>query len=416
VDGASRGNPGEAGAGVVFSDAQGRVVGRAGQYLGRATNNVAEYQALLLGLEIAERRGLRELDIYADSNLLVQQLRGAYKVTKPHLQALHAEARARLARLARYTLQHTYRAGNAEADAMANAAIDRKLRGLDDLEWATPGAPLRPPSPESRRSRGAPGLTLEVDAGTAVVTLDRPQVLNAVTLDMWAALPGVVARLAADDAVRGVIFRGAGDEAFTSGADISEFLDDRPAEARSYNDVYEAAVEAVAACPMPTVAMIHGYCMGGGVGLAIACDLRFVAESARFAVPAARLSIVYPVGAMRRLVWLVGPSRAKDMLFSARTVFAEEARLIGLADRVVPAAELEPTTRAYLAELAALAPLTQRGAKAIVNALLDGTIDGGGAHEGTRARALVEESFDSADYVEGVRAFLEKRSPRFRGR
>jgi ribonuclease HI len=135
VDGASRGNPGPAGAGVVFLDREGNVVGRAGEYLGEATNNVAEYRALLLGLSIAERYGLRPAEIRADSELLVRQLNGLYKVTKPHLRKLHADAKALLARLGDPPVRHTLRAGNAEADAMANRAIDERLAGLVDLEW-----------------------------------------------------------------------------------------------------------------------------------------------------------------------------------------------------------------------------------------------------------------------------------------
>lgn len=135
VDGASRGNPGPAGAGVAFFDADGQLVGEAGRYLGRATNNEAEYQGLLLGLEIAEAHGLRDLDVVADSELLVKQLNGVYRVREPRLQALHAKVREAAARLGRVTFRHVLRAENAEADRMSNEAIDRRLRGLDDLVW-----------------------------------------------------------------------------------------------------------------------------------------------------------------------------------------------------------------------------------------------------------------------------------------
>ncbi len=135
VDGSSRGNPGEAGAGVVFFGPDGRVLGKAGRYLGLATNNEAEYQALLLGLEVARARGLRRLEIVADSELLVRQLTGAYKVREPRLKALCDQALARLSGLDGYTIRHARRAENAEADAMANAAIDDRLRGLPDLVW-----------------------------------------------------------------------------------------------------------------------------------------------------------------------------------------------------------------------------------------------------------------------------------------
>lgn len=135
VDGASRGNPGEAGAGVVFFGPDGRILGKAGRYLGLATNNEAEYRALLFGLEIARARGLRRLDIVADSELLVRQITGAYRVREPRLRPLYDEAVARLSGLDAYTIRHARRAENTEADAMANAAIDERLQGLPDLVW-----------------------------------------------------------------------------------------------------------------------------------------------------------------------------------------------------------------------------------------------------------------------------------------
>lgn len=135
VDGASRGNPGPAGAGVAFFDAAGRLVGEAGLYLGTATNNEAEYQGLLLGLEVAEAHGLRDLDVAADSELLVKQLNGLYRVREPRLRLLHAKAREAAARLGRVTFRHVFRAQNVEADRMSNEAIDRRLRGLSDVVW-----------------------------------------------------------------------------------------------------------------------------------------------------------------------------------------------------------------------------------------------------------------------------------------
>lgn len=134
VDGASRGNPGEAGAGVAFFGPDGRLIGEAGRYLGCATNNEAEYQGLLLGLEVARAQGLRELEVVADSELLVKQLKGEYRVREPRLRKLYDELQARLASF-RWTIRHTPRADNAEADRMANEAIDRRLRGLDDRVW-----------------------------------------------------------------------------------------------------------------------------------------------------------------------------------------------------------------------------------------------------------------------------------------
>jgi len=247
----------------------------------------------------------------------------------------------------------------------------------------------------------------------ATVVFDRPQVRNAFNLAMWTRLPEVVDELTRDDAVRAVVFRGAGDEAFASGADISEFREHRKDRqtAEAYNARTEAAYRALEACPKPTVAMIYGYCMGGAMAIAMACDLRFAAGSAKFGIPAARLGIIYGSHSVRRLVSLVGPSAAKDILFSARTFDAAEALGLGFVDRVVPAGELAAYTHEYLARVAGNAPLTVRGAKRVIEAIVE---DGGLA-----ARAEIErlqlEAFESEDYREGTAAFLEKRRPRFRG-
>jgi enoyl-CoA hydratase/carnithine racemase len=210
------------------------------------------------------------------------------------------------------------------------------------------------------------------------------------------------------------VLRGAGERAFASGADIKELevvRRDR-ATADAYNGRTEAACQAIERCAKPTVAMIHGYCMGGAVALAMACDLRFVAATSRFGIPAARLGIVYGLHSVRRLVSLVGPAAAKDILFSARTFDAGEALAMGFVNRVLPAEELLPFTRDYLARLADNAPLSIRAAKAVVEAVVD---DGGTAQRGAIER-LQMAAFESEDYREGTRAFLEKRRPRFQGR
>ena len=257
-------------------------------------------------------------------------------------------------------------------------------------------------------------ILVERTGRTATVVFNRPHVRNAFNLAMWTALPEVVDGLARDPAVRAIVFRGAGEEAFASGADISEFRENRKdrATADAYNARTEAAYHAIETCPKPTVAMIYGYCMGGAVATAMACDLRFAADTAKFAIPAARLGIVYGLHSVKRLVSLVGPAAAKDILFSGRTFDAAEALGLGFVNRVLPAAGLASFTADYLARVADNAPLSVRGAKLVVEAVVE---DGGVAGRAEIER-LQLETFESEDYREGTTAFLEKRRPTFRGR
>jgi enoyl-CoA hydratase/carnithine racemase len=248
----------------------------------------------------------------------------------------------------------------------------------------------------------------------ATVTFNRPRMRNAFNLAMWTALPGIVDELTRDAAVRGIVFRGAGEEAFASGADISEFKEQRKdrATAEAYNARTSAAYLAMERCPKPTIAMIHGFCMGGAVAIALACDLRFSADTGKFAIPAARLGIVYGLHSVKRLVSLVGPAAAKDILFSARTLDAAEALRLGFVNRVVPAGELSGHTYEYLARVADNAPISVQGAKLIVEAIAE---DGGVARKPEIDRLQIA-AFESEDYREGTEAFMGKRRPKFVGR
>jgi enoyl-CoA hydratase len=257
-------------------------------------------------------------------------------------------------------------------------------------------------------------ILVERDGAIATVTFNRPQVRNAISLAMWTEIAEVTESLGKDDAVRAIVYRGAGRDAFASGADISEFKEVRKdtETALTYGRQTDAAYSAIRVCPKPTVAMIFGFCMGGAMAVAMACDLRFAAGGSKFGIPAAKLSIIYGLDAVHQLVDLVGPAYAKDILYSGRAVDAPEALHMGLIQRLMPASELEAYTYEYLRTIAANAPLSVRGTKAQVRAIFEGITDGHREH----LRALGIETFNSEDYKEGTRAFLEKRPPRFQGR
>ena len=257
-------------------------------------------------------------------------------------------------------------------------------------------------------------LIVEKRGAVGWIVFNQPAKRNAINGAMWRGIPKAMAQFDTDPEVLCVAFRGAGTEAFASGADISEFEEQRKdaASSRHYGAQTEAAYSAIRRCPKPTVAMVFGYCMGGAMALAMAADFRFAAAGSKFGIPAARLSIIYGLDPVHQLVDLVGPAYAKDILYSARTVEAEEALRIGFIQRLVPVAELEAYTYDYLKKVAANAPLSVRGTKAQVQAIFEGITD---AHR-ENLRSLGITTFDSEDYKEGTRAFLEKRAPRFQGR
>jgi enoyl-CoA hydratase/carnithine racemase len=258
-------------------------------------------------------------------------------------------------------------------------------------------------------------LLLQKDGPIGWITFNQPEKRNAVSQEMWQAMPEYVADLSSDPAIRVVILRGAGEAAFVAGADISQFKDRRrnAADEEEYRRISGAGSEALARLGKPLVAMIHGFCIGGGVSIAITCDLRIAADDARFGIPAARLGLGYHYKGMEKLMSLIGPAYTKELFFTARTDFtAQDALRMGLVNQVVPKADLERFTRDYALTMSRNAPLTLRSAKASVEQLL--------RPEDRRDYALldklIKDCFDSQDYQEGVKAFSEKRRPQFQGR
>jgi len=253
-------------------------------------------------------------------------------------------------------------------------------------------------------------LTLEREGAVATLTLNRPDNRNAINLGMYQELPAIARKVEADPDIRVLVMRGAGTKAFAAGADITEFEQVRSdaESARSYNEHVAAAEQALEAVTKPTIAMVHGYCIGGGCGLALACDLRFSDHHGRFGITPAKLGLVYSLESTKRLVDLVGPAQAKWILFSGLHVGAERAERIGLIEGLYPTDELRSATYDFAATVASRAQYSVTATKDIV-----GRIAAGQVRDDDYTIDLRNSSFDTDDYAEGVRSFLEKRPPRF---
>ena len=256
-------------------------------------------------------------------------------------------------------------------------------------------------------------MIAEKDGAIGHLIFNNPARHNAVSLDMWEGVARIIDDFERDDAIRVIVVSGAGGRAFVSGADISEFKERRASEeaAAAYAKISEGARLRLQETLKPTIAMIRGYCIGGGVGTALACDMRVAAEGSKFGVPAAKLGLGYAYDGIKKLVDLVGPAYAREIFYTARQFTAEEALRMGLVNQVVPEGELEGYVKNYCALIAANAPLTVRAAKvAIREALKDES-----ARDLDLCKRLVDECFASADYAEGRTAFMEKRRPHLPG-
>ncbi len=236
---------------------------------------------------------------------------------------------------------------------------------------------------------------------------------NALSVDMWGAVPALLQQAQADERVRLVVFSGAGEKAFVSGADISQFEDQRAAQAAvaHYEALAEAALMAIYHCSKPTLACIRGWCIGGGVNVAISCDIRIAASDAVFSIPAARLGLGYRYSALKNLVDLVGVGAAKDLFYTGRRIDAAEALRLGLVSRSCAPEALPALLAEYTGSIGENAPLTIHAAKAIVAEILKPSPD----LDRARCQDLILACFESQDYAEGRKAFMEKRRPRFQG-
>ncbi|MBM4192640.1 MAG: enoyl-CoA hydratase [Gammaproteobacteria bacterium] len=253
-------------------------------------------------------------------------------------------------------------------------------------------------------------LLTDIHPPVARVILNRPERRNAVSSAMWQGLLDLASRLSGDVSIKVALITGAGEAAFSAGADIAE-MQEAVADPPIIQGMQQQVLDAQAAwerLPIPTLAVIRGACTGGGCGLALACDMRLATPDAFFAIPPAKLGLAYSLADTKRLYDLIGPSRTKEILFTGRRVSAEEAHALGMVNEIVPADSLDDRASTLAREIAGNAGNSVRAAKAIVNMIADG-VHG----ETLESRRLFDESFSSPEFSEGARAFLEKRPPRF---
>lgn len=253
----------------------------------------------------------------------------------------------------------------------------------------------------------------EKEGNVGWMTFDHPERLNAVTQEMWLRAGEIMENFEKDDSIRVVVLKGAGDRAFVSGADISKFGANRrnAAEVAESNRITDLARQKLSSFSKPTIAMINGYCIGGGLAIALMCDLRFAAEGSSFGIPAAKLGVGYAPPGIGVLQELVGPAYTREIFFTGKRFTGEEALQMRLINRLMPREELEPYVREYAETIGSNAPLTVHAAKLASAEFLKAENE----RDFTLANQAVNACFDSEDYQEGRTAFMEKRKPVFKG-
>ena len=252
-----------------------------------------------------------------------------------------------------------------------------------------------------------------IENGVGYITFNNPEKHNAVSIEMWDALERILDDFRRDNTVRVIVLNGAGGKSFVSGADISKFDKERSSKEAvlSYNKRTQKVYENLETFPKPTIAMINGYCIGGGLNLAVCCDIRICSEKSKFAMPAAKISLGYPFSSIKRLFDVMGPGRAKHFMFTADKISAEEALTCGLIQKLISEDDIETFVKDYALTISKNAPLTIKAMKQIGVEILKNSDE----RDLAICEQLASACFDSEDYKEGRRAFMEKRQANFKG-